>query len=127
MMAKTNPADYLFIVAPMALTVYGQLILKWRMMQLPPFAADAAGTLGQMFRLVFDPAIFSGLLAAFFASLIWMGALKRFEFGFAYPFMSLNFAIAVTLSWWLFDEHLSVQRMVGLALIVAGTAVAARG
>jgi drug/metabolite transporter (DMT)-like permease len=127
MMAKTNPADFLYIAATMALTVYGQLILKWRLLQLPPFPADAAGNLHHTIRLLFDPAIFSGLLAAFLASLAWMGALKRFDLGFAYPFMSLNFAIAVTLGWWLFDEHLSVQRLAGVALIMAGTAVAARG
>jgi drug/metabolite transporter (DMT)-like permease len=127
MMAKTNPADFLYILATMALTVYGQLILKWRLLQLPPFPNDAAGNITHMGRLLIDPAIFSGLLAAFLASLAWMGALKRFDLGFAYPFMSLNFAIAVMLSWWLFNEHLSLQRILGIALIVAGTAIAARG
>jgi multidrug transporter EmrE-like cation transporter len=126
-MARSSPLDFLYIAMPIALTTYGQLVLKWRLMHLPAFPGTPAANLKHVALLLVDPAIFSGLLAAFLASVVWMGALKRFELGFAYPFMSLNFAIVLVLNWWLFDEPLSAQRLLGVALIVAGTAFAARG
>lgn len=121
-----NPTDYLFIGATVLLTVYGQLILKWRLLQLNPVATRGAGEIRQLLLLLLDPVILSGLLAAVLASVAWMGALKRFDLGFAYPFMSLNFAIAVVLGAWLFGETLSVQRVLGVAVIIAGTTIAAR-
>lgn len=126
-MAKTNPADFLYIAATIALTVYGQLILKWRLLQLGPFPTDARANLRHTAWLLLDPAILSGLAAAFLASVVWIGAMKKFDLGFAYPFMSLNFAIAVILGWWLLNEPLTAQRLAGVALIVAGTTLVARG
>jgi drug/metabolite transporter (DMT)-like permease len=53
--------------------------------------------------------------------------MTRFELSHAYPFMSLNFVIVLLLSGWLLSEPLTPQRLAGVALIMAGTVVAARG
>lgn len=124
---RANLIGFGFIAAVIMLTVYGQLALKWRLNQLPPLSSDSRHPLLQLLWLLLDPVILSGLVAAFLASIAWMGALKRFDFGFAYPFMSLNFAIAILASAWLLHESLSIQRLMGVALIMIGTVVAARG
>lgn len=77
--------------------------------------------------LLFDPAIFSDFVAAFLASLAWMGAMTKFDLSHAYPFMSLNFVVVLLLSGWLLSEPMTLQKAVGVGLIVLGTIVAARG
>ncbi|CAD7725927.1 4-amino-4-deoxy-L-arabinose-phosphoundecaprenol flippase subunit ArnE [Xanthomonas hydrangeae] len=122
-----RPLDYLYIVATIVFTVYGQLILKWRIGKLGALPPEALAKLKFLVMLLFDPAIFSGFAAAFLASLAWMAAMTRFELSHAYPFMSMNFVIVVLLSGWLLSEPLTWQRLIGVGLIVAGTVVAARG
>ncbi|MCW1979065.1 EamA family transporter [Xanthomonas campestris] len=122
-----RPLDYLYIAATIFFTVYGQLILKWRIAKFGALPAEALAKLKFLVMLLFDPAIFSGFAAAFLASLAWMAAMTRFELSHAYPFMSLNFVIVVLLSGWLLSEPLTLQRALGVSLIVAGTVVAARG
>ncbi|WAH63828.1 EamA family transporter [Xanthomonas hortorum] len=122
-----RPLDYLYIVATIVFTVYGQVILKWRIGKLGALPPEALAKLKFLVMLLFDPAIFSGFAAAFLASLAWMAAMTRFELSHAYPFMSMNFVIVVLLSGWLLSEPLSWQRLIGVGLIVAGTVVAARG
>ena len=122
-------ADYGYIAATIVLTVYGQFILKWRLremgeLQLP---VDLWERVRFLVVLAFDPAIFSGFVAAFIASLAWIAALTRFELSYAYPFTSLSFVLVLLLGGWFLGESFTWQRMVGVALIVAGTAVAARG
>ena len=90
--------DYSFILATVALSVYGQLVLKWRMDQLGPMPAGFGGGLRHLLWLLIDPVIFSTFVAAFFASLAWMAAMTRFELSYAYPFTSLNFAAVLLLS-----------------------------
>ena len=119
--------DYLYIVATMGFTVYGQLILKWRIGQMGSMPEGAGSKLGFLFNLLLDPLIFSGFASAFLASLAWMAAMTRFDLSHAYPFMSLNFVLVVLLSGWLLSEPVSTQKLLGVALIVAGTIVAARG
>jgi multidrug transporter EmrE-like cation transporter len=119
--------DYLYIVATIGFTVYGQLILKWRISQLGSLPVDFHGKLKFLILLLLDPGIFSGFAAAFLASLAWMAAMTKFELSHAYPFMSLNFVLVLLLSGWLLSEPLTLQRSLGVCLIIFGTVIAARG
>lgn len=120
-------SDHLYIFATVALTVYGQLVLKWRITQLDSFPIEIIDKVKFLFLLLLDPVIFSGFVAAFLASLSWMAAMTKFDLGYAYPFMGLNFVIVLLLSGWLLNEPLNVQKALGVSLIVFGTLVAARG
>ena len=116
--------DYLFLLIMIVLTVYGQMILKWRMDQLGALPPGFWPGLRHLIGLLVDPAIVSSFVAAFIASLAWMAAMTRFELSYAYPFTSLNFVVVLILSVWLLNEQLTVQKVVGIALIMLGTAVA---
>ncbi len=119
--------DYIYIFATIIFTVYGQLILKWRITKYGVLPSDFVEKLKFLISLLFDPLIFSGFAAAFLASLAWMAAMTKFELSHAYPFMSMNFVIVLLLSGWLLSEPLSLQKVIGVALIVFGTIVASNG
>lgn len=119
--------DYLYIFATIVLTVYGQLILKWRIGNFGPLPINTVDKLKFLIFLVFDPIIFTGFAAAFLASLAWMVAMTKFELSHAYPFMSLNFVVVLLLSEWLLNESMNLQKALGVGLVVLGTVVAARG
>jgi uncharacterized membrane protein len=119
--------DYGYILATIALTVYGQIILKIRIGAYGPLPAHVDEKLFFLVRLLCDPVILSGFAAALLASFTWMAAMTKFDLSHAYPFMSLNFVFVLALSGWLLSEPMSFQKVIGLALIVFGTVVAARG
>lgn len=119
--------DYIYIFLTIGFTVYGQLILKWRISKFGPLPVDAFEKLKFLLSLFLDPAIFSGFAAGFLASLAWMAAMTKFELSHAYPFMSLNFVVVLLLSGWLLSEPITPQKVIGIGLIIAGTMVAARG
>lgn len=117
---------YVYIFLTIALTVYGQLILKWRLNQLDELPGPFFDKVFFLLRSVFDPYIFSSFFSAFLASLAWMAALKEFELSKAYPFMSLSFVLVLILSYWLFKETLSAQKIVGSLLIIAGVIIVSK-
>lgn len=119
--------SYFYIFATIAFTVYGQLILKWRIAQYGALPTGALSKLKFLVFLLFDPFIFSGFAAAFLAALAWMAAMTKFNLSYAYPFMSLNFVLVLVLSVWLLSEPVTLQKVIGIGLIVLGTVVAARG
>jgi drug/metabolite transporter (DMT)-like permease len=119
--------DYLYIFATIGFTVYGQLILKWRIAKFGPLPTDLLEKLKFLLSLLLDPVIFSGFVAAFLASLAWMAVMTKFELSHAYPFMSLNFVVVLLLSGWFLSEPITFQRVIGMSLIVLGTIVAAYG
>lgn len=116
---------YIYIFATLFFTVYGQLILKWRITQLH-FVLPESGIIAKfvsLIRLIFDPYIFSGFLSAFVASLFWMAAMSKFEITQAYPFMSLAPAIVFILGVWLLNETFTIGKVIGLVLIILGTII----
>ena len=119
---------YFYIFGTIFFTVYGQIVLKWRINDLAtaglPEALSAKVLF--LFKILFDPWVFSGFLAAFVASFFWMAAMTKFDISFAYPFMSLAFVLVLLLSVWLFHEPMTWQKLVGMALIVAGIFVTSR-
>lgn len=123
----TRLLDHAYIAATIALTVYGQLVLKARISGFGPLPEAPFDKLRFLVSLLFDPMIFSGFAAAFLASLAWMAAMTKFELNYAYPFMSLNFVVALLLGGGLLGEPITAQKTLGVGLIVIGTIVAARG
>ena len=79
-----------------------------------------------LIKLLLDPWIFSGFLAAFIASIFWMAAMSKFDISFAYPFMSLAFVLVIILSVILLHEPLSWQKLLGMILIVLGIIITSR-
>lgn len=119
--------DFAYIAATIVLTSYGQLILKWRLASVGSLPVDFWDKARFLVLLVFDPAIFSGFVAAFLASLTWMAALTRMDLGYAYALMSMTFVVVLLLSALLLHEPLSTAKVIGVSLIVAGTVVASYG
>jgi len=123
-------AAHLYLGATIAFQVYSQLVIKWRIsgrfagLKVPDGIWPKAVML---FTVLFDPYIFTGLVATFASGLCWMATMSKLDIGYAYPFTSIGFALVVLLSWLLLGESLNAWRIVGVLLIMAGIAVASQG
>lgn len=114
---------YFYIFGTVFFTVYGQIIFKWsisRHGQLPDAFSDKITFL---FNLLLDPFVFSGFVSAFIAALFWMAAMTKVDVSFAYPFMSIAFVLVLLLAALLFDEPVTMHKVVGMVLIVSGIVV----
>lgn len=120
---------FLYITGCVFFTVYGQLVLKWRMnLQTQPLPNETVAKIVYLFKLIiFDPFILSGLASAFLASLFWMAAMTKFSLSFAYPFMSSAFVIVMFFSVFLFGEALNIYKLAGTACIVLGIIILSQG
>ena len=120
---------FTYIAGCVFFTVYGQLILKWRMnLQTESLPTELSEKIIFLIKLIlFDPFILSGLFSAFLASLFWMAAMTKFSISFAYPFMSSAFVIVMFFSVVLFGETLNIYKVAGTGLIVAGIIVLSQG
>jgi drug/metabolite transporter (DMT)-like permease len=117
---------YFFIALMLALTLYGQLVIKWRVNLAGPMPAALHDKLHYVGTLVLSPWVLSGLAAAFLASICWIFALTKLELGRAYPFTALTLVLVMAASFLVFGEPMGTGKIAGTALIVAGVLVIAR-
>lgn len=112
---------YLYIFGTVLFTVYGQLVLKWRIVEYGALPEGFSSKVIFLFKLLFDPFIFSGFFAAFIASFFWMATMTKFDVSHAYPIIVGGLAVLTSIFAMVFlKEPISFYKMVGLFLIVLG-------
>lgn len=116
--------SYLYIFGTILFTVYGQIVLKWRLTNLQIVLPEGLLNKGiYLTKLIFDPYIFSGFVSAFIASLFWMIAMTKFEITTAYPFMSIAPGLVFIIGVLFLGETFTIGKLIGLVLIIIGTLV----
>ena len=117
-------SPYFYIFGTLFFTVYGQIVLKWRLSQMAiVLPSGLLDKILYLLKLIFDPFVFSGFASAFIASLFWMAAMTKFEITQAYPFMSLAPALVFVIGVFFLGEAFTIGKVVGLVLIILGTIV----
>jgi drug/metabolite transporter (DMT)-like permease len=119
-------ARFAYILGTVLFTVYGQMVLKWRVAKANTLPAAFSQKIFFLVSMIWDPWVLSSILAGFLAFLCWMAAMTKFELSYAYPFMSLSFVLVLILSAILFQEPLTVSKAVGVGLVVAGIIIGSR-
>lgn len=114
---------YIYIFGTVLFTVYGQLVLKWKIDQYGALPDTFQDKIVFLLQLLLNPWILSGFFSAFLAALCWMAAMTKFDISYAYPFMSLSFVLVFLFSIYMFGEPVSVHKVAGIALIVLGIIV----
>lgn len=104
--------------------IAGQLLLK-KATLMNRINLDKTHLLQLVFSLALNPYLISWILLAGISAALWIFVVSRFELSFAYPVsMTLSYMLIVVLSWWIFDENITMMRWIGVGLMCAGVVLA---
>jgi multidrug transporter EmrE-like cation transporter len=117
---------FIYISLAIALTLYGQLVVKWQVNATGVTPAGLDQKLYFLLRMLTNPWIISSFAAAFGAAMMWMLAIARLDLSYAYPFMSITFPSVLLFSYLLLNEQIKVGNIVGVAFIVVGIIIHSR-
>lgn len=118
---------YLYILGTVLFTVYGQLILKWRIPHYGSLPANLGDKVIFLLKLLYDPFILSGFLSAFIASLFWMAAMThKIELSKAYPLTIMSLVLVFSLSIVIFHESITTNKLLGIITIILGVFLVSR-
>lgn len=120
-------SGYSYIFFTIFFTVYGQLILKWRIEKFGDLPETIEKKIIFLTKILFDPWIFSGLLGAFIASFFWMAAMTKFELSYAYPFTALAYVFILLFSVFMLHESFNWYKAIGVLFIIAGIIIVSKG
>lgn len=107
------------IFLSVTLAVFGQLFLKNGVGKIGALSVADFLT-SRIFSVVTESSIAIGILLYGVASALWIVALSQKEVSSVYPLIALGYAVTAISAKFLFNENLSLFRMVGIILIVAG-------
>jgi len=115
------------VALTIALTIFGQIVIKIRVLHAGPMGDDLGAKLHFLSLLLRDPWVISGYVGALLASFAWMTAMTRLQLSTAYPFTSLAFIIVVGISGIYLGERIQPIQLIGTALVILGLVMVAAG
>lgn len=119
-------ADLALIVSGVMLNAVAQLLLKAGARGLGDLSLTFNNAAVLLERALLSAPILAGLACYVVSVGVWILALTRVEVSVAYPMLSIGYLVNAVAAWALFAESLSVQRLAGIGIIIAGCWLVAR-
>lgn len=118
--------SWLLILTGVLLNATAQLLLKAGTNSVGTFSFSTNNLLPVGLKLATEPHILGGLTCYVISVVVWIMALSRVEVSLAYPMLSIGYVVNAFAAWWLFGEALTVERLVGIGVIIFGVFLLAR-
>ncbi|WP_028450031.1 SMR family transporter [Chitinibacter tainanensis] len=118
--------SWALILSGVMLNAIAQLLLKAGTRSLGEIGLHPAAWGPTLLALAGNLPILTGLACYVLSVLVWIAALSRVEVSVAYPMLSLGYVLNALLAYYCFGEALSVQRVLGITVILAGVLLVAR-
>lgn len=115
---------YAFVFTSIVLGAVGQVLMKLGAVKLHPAVFQTLpAKLSAMFT---QPFIIAGLACYAISAVFWILGLERLPLSQAYPMVAAGYVIVFLLAVLFFKETVSLAKLGGLLMIVAGVVVLAR-
>lgn len=82
-------------------------------------------SLSTLFDVLTDKYVFGGFMLYGLGAVVWLGVLSKWDVSKAYPLVGLGFVFTVAIGF-LVGEQVTIQRVIGVALICAGVFLVGR-
>jgi multidrug transporter EmrE-like cation transporter len=114
------------IMLGVLLNAGAQLLLKEGMRRVGYFEFAWANTIPVGMQVASNPFVLLGIFAYVVSVGVWLLVLSRVEVSFAYPMLSVGYIVNAVAGYYLFQENLSLSRITGILIIVAGVYLVTR-
>jgi multidrug transporter EmrE-like cation transporter len=115
-----------YILISVVASIIGQLLLKVGMNKLGSITLSASQFLSVSWKMATNPYDFIGLAIYLAGTVFWLAALSRVDLSYAYPFASLSYVVMLVASWMMFDEKITLGRLIGTVVIGIGVFLISR-
>lgn len=117
---------FLLLLVAIGFTVCGELLLKAGMNQVGVLSLQPDRIVPSLVRVFTTPVIVGGFALIFTGSIFWLAVISRIPLSVAYPMLSMSYVLGVAGAWLFLGEAVTVQRLVGVAIICTGVVVVTR-
>jgi multidrug transporter EmrE-like cation transporter len=118
-------SGFVFALIGVALNTAAQLFLKATTNRVGEISLDKP-ILNTAFSIGSVPAFYAGMACYAISIVVWLVALSKLPVSVAYPLLSVGYVFNAILAYALFDESLSMQKLIGIGFIILGVVIVAR-
>jgi multidrug transporter EmrE-like cation transporter len=118
--------SFALVLTGVLLNAAAQLLLKAGTNAVGHFEFHLDNILPVGMKIAFEPHILGGLACYGISVVVWIMALSRVPVSVAYPMLSIGYVVNAIAAFYLFNEPLAGQKLLGIGFIVIGVWLVAR-
>lgn len=118
--------SYILLGIAIITTVASQLLFKQGMLILGNLNFSFSNILSLILNVFKNPFLLTGFFLYAISFILWLLVLSKMKLSIAYPITSLNFVLAIVVSYFLFGERISPIQYTGIFFIVIGVIALAK-
>jgi multidrug transporter EmrE-like cation transporter len=118
--------SFALVLTGVLLNAAAQLLLKAGTNAVGHFEFHLDNVLPVGMKIAFEPHILGGLACYGISVVVWIMALSRVPVSIAYPMLSIGYIVNAIAAYYLFNEPLAGQKLLGIGFIVVGVWLVAR-
>jgi drug/metabolite transporter (DMT)-like permease len=116
----------IYILLSVLASAVGQLLLKKGMNSMGEITLSFSHLPSIIWQMATNLNVFIGLAIYLAGTIFWLAALSRVDLSFAYPFAGINYIVMLVASWLMFDEKITIGRVIGSFVIAIGVILVSR-
>jgi len=118
---------YALLVVSVAFNVTANILLKTGVVRTGGISAETTNIIANILKVAISPYIITGLILYGFSFLIWLRVLTFNDLSRSYPIFATIVFLMTTIGSVLFlKEHVSIIRIVGIAVMLTGIFIVSR-
>jgi drug/metabolite transporter (DMT)-like permease len=110
----------LLAISTTLLITSGQVLWKIGIQKAGGFYMPEQSIIGNVFRILFNGWVFSGFVVYAIATGFFMWLISKFDISLIIPITSVAFIYSLLAGYFIFGEQISLYRVFGVLLIIAG-------
>ncbi|MBE0477712.1 EamA family transporter [Candidatus Aerophobetes bacterium] len=118
--------SWVLIFISVLLGALGQVCMKSGMSHLGPISLRFSTIFTTIFQMLSSPFVLLGLFLYAVSTIFWLTVLSRLDLSYAYPMISVSYALVLIFSWIFFQERFGLMRFFGVLLICGGVFLVSR-
>lgn len=118
--------NYVYILISIASMTAAQLLLKKGLL----IVGESPHSFSELFRFFLraysNIYIIAAVVLVIITMLSWFQVASKLEISYVYPFMALSYVFVALFSIWMFHDHVSALRWVGIGVVCLGVFLVSR-
>ncbi len=115
--------NILLILFSVSLNALAQLFIRQGMLQIGKVSLKLDQLWYMAWRSLTNWYLLGGMLCYAVSIITWMVVLSKVNVSLAYPFLSIGYIITAILAYFILNEPLTLQKMIGIAVICLGVII----
>ena len=117
-------SNLIFIISSVLLNALAQILLKAGMKQFGNIELKN-NIINTSVSIALNPYIITGFISYGVSIILWLWVLSKVDVSLAYPFQALGYIVVTILAWLIFQEDITLTRIIALIFISIGLIILA--